>query len=144
MAIKKIIFLVLFIYGCAKPAIEVPATLNIVNVTMETEEEIKVVWRISPINNATHFTVAHTAIHYDTVSHAGILTTLDTPAEAGYANFTKDFMTGEFPPFSQFTARITVPRATDEVYLRVHAFIKSSEFPEGINVWTEEFVATKE
>lgn len=80
----------------------------------------------------TQSTTTHTALHYDTRSHAGALGTSVTPAAAGYANLLADYANGTFAIPAEFTGNITAPATAGTLYLRAHAII------EGKHYWTDE------
>lgn len=76
----------------------------------------------------------HTAMHFDTKSHSGELTTSDGHKESQYFKLTTKYASGSFDVPAKFSDTITVPEGASKLYLRAHAII------EGRNYWTDEII----
>ena len=111
--------------------VKVVPTIGFVSVPTRVEEiePIQVNWQIE---SDSPLTAVHTAIHYDTTSHANVFTTEVGPQDSGYQSLTKQYASGEFSVPGMFYASFAVPKEAEKVYLRAHTII------EGKNYWTDE------
>ena len=79
------------------------------------------------------FGATHTAVHFDTVSHSGSWGTDVTPAQSGYADFTKEYASGNYAFPATFNGTAIAPAGgSGLLYFRAHAII------DGKNYWTPE------
>ncbi len=143
IAIVVLIILITVSYGCIKTFPETPeiAKVNIlenaaptINITslppsVNETEVITIRWKI---NSEQPLTTAHTAIHYDLVSHDGIFTTEVKPEATGYTFLTKEWVSGEFSIPREFATSMATPQNAETIYLRAHVAINNK------NYWTEE------
>ncbi len=97
--------------------------------TVNGNEMINIFWEI---RSELPLTAIHTAVHYDTESHPGTLTSEDGPENSGYPRLTEEYASGEFFVPEEFTAGFIVPDGAGRVYLRAHTIIEDR------NYWTEE------
>lgn len=117
---------------------EVIPTISLVSVpkSVDDEDTIAVTWKIE----STQPSIAkHTAIHYETESHAGSFSTEVGQYNSKYSHLTPEYSLGEFHAPEEFSTTFKVSRGSDNVYaeniyLRAHAFIKDK------NYWSDEVV----
>jgi cytochrome c oxidase subunit II len=111
------------------PAKTVSISLVSVPTSILEGSSASVTWRVD--TNAVG-TVPHTAVHYDTSSHPGVLGLSDGPAASGYPGMTTQFssVTSAIP--GTFTDAITAPSGASMIFLRAHVIV------DGQNYWTDE------
>ncbi len=113
--------------GCVPQQPQGPA-VSILSIQPESVEHggtITVTWRVEGANA----TIPHTALHYGSASHPGVLTTDVTPQDAKYDQLTVPKQ-GAIP--ATFTDEIVAGESSN-LYVRAHAIIA------GKNYWTAEY-----
>jgi len=121
---------VIFLSSCFGAAQQ--ASVRVLNAptTVETAGTIAISWEVAGQRQV----IPHTAIYYDTISIPGTFDTSVTPSDAGYAEFTQDFASGEFTIPRAFTATFKAPNTNGTLYWRAHAVVNN------VNYWSDEFM----